>query len=181
MTESEKHELNVKEFNLWCSEHCPRLLDGLLHWITSSLLLITPVQLEGVEQGAEPHRAGVGVEYFRCILESFTLSLSHTHSLTLSLPLSPLSLSHTLSLTHSLSLSLYLPLSSLSLSLSSLPPLSLSLRILSVHTTIVFPLLTSQQPLKTRHRMWRCRYSYGHCLCAYLSSTLATQSTRERV
>ena len=53
MIESEKHELSVKEFNLWSSAHCPRLLDGLLHWITSSLLLIN---LEGEGQGAEPDR-----------------------------------------------------------------------------------------------------------------------------
>lgn len=53
MAESEKHELSVKEFNLWSSTHCPRLLDGLLHWITSSLLLIN---LEGEGQGAEPDK-----------------------------------------------------------------------------------------------------------------------------
>ena len=45
------HQLSLKEFSFWCSTHCPRLLDGLLHWITSSLLLIN---LEGEGQGAEP-------------------------------------------------------------------------------------------------------------------------------
>ncbi|CAI8053396.1 hypothetical protein GBAR_LOCUS29200 [Geodia barretti] len=52
MTESETHQLSLKEFNFWSSTHCPRLLDGLLHWITSSLLLIN---LEGEGQGADHH------------------------------------------------------------------------------------------------------------------------------
>ena len=55
MVETEtKQEISQREFHLWVSSHCPRLLDGLLHWITSSLLLIN---LEGEEQGAESHGA----------------------------------------------------------------------------------------------------------------------------
>ena len=54
MTDTERRELSLQEFHQWTASHCPRLLDGLIQWITSSLLLIN---LEGEGQGAESRAA----------------------------------------------------------------------------------------------------------------------------
>ena len=56
ITGPDNHELSMKEFHSWLSLHCPRLLDGVLHWITSSLLLTTPTQSEGAGKGVESHQ-----------------------------------------------------------------------------------------------------------------------------
>ena len=45
--------MSRSEFHAWCTSHCPRLLDGVIQWIMTSLLLATPTQLEGVGHGAE--------------------------------------------------------------------------------------------------------------------------------
>ena len=75
MTES-SHELSKKQFDVWVASHCPRLTEGIQHWI-HSLLLTTPHMLERAEQGVghaeegeAPHSSGATVRL------SLSLSLS---------------------------------------------------------------------------------------------------------
>ena len=37
MTDSATHELSAAQFAVWMTEHCPRLLEGLQHWIETLL------------------------------------------------------------------------------------------------------------------------------------------------
>ena len=34
IADSETHELSVSQFVVWIGEHCPRLLEGVQHWLT---------------------------------------------------------------------------------------------------------------------------------------------------
>ena len=45
--------MTLTEFHTWQTSHCPRLLDGMLQWIMSSLLLTTPTHVEGAGHGTE--------------------------------------------------------------------------------------------------------------------------------
>ena len=37
MTDSATHELSAAQFAVWMNEHCPRLLEGLQHWLETLL------------------------------------------------------------------------------------------------------------------------------------------------
>jgi hypothetical protein len=76
MTESGHDAMSRSEFHAWCTSHCPRLLDGVIQWIMTSLLLATPTQLEGVGHGAE---SGETVEESKGILSPQYYRLPSPH------------------------------------------------------------------------------------------------------
>ena len=37
IADSQSHELSATQFAVWMNEHCPKLLEGIQHWIETTL------------------------------------------------------------------------------------------------------------------------------------------------